>query len=151
MKKTLILGIIIIVLLISFTGCDKENGDNNIKSPDNGMVAIIIQNFTSSGLSFVIENNTEYEYTYGSFYTLYTRKDDIWEAVEPIIENWEFDNILYELASNTKTELFIVDWLWLYGEIPQGDYRFQKAIYFVQSPTNTTLNRLILEENFFIP
>jgi len=91
-----------------------------------GAITMNIQDVTPNGLSFTIKNTTLKEYTYGEPYRLYIFKDDSWEPVEPVIENYGFFMIAYNIAPCAKTDLTFVDWTWLYGELTTGDYKFQK-------------------------
>jgi hypothetical protein len=62
--------IIILVFIFVVAGC---SGDEKITENDKETIEdilIIIQDVTSGGLSFIIENNTDKEYTYGEEYTL---------------------------------------------------------------------------------
>jgi hypothetical protein len=112
-------------------------------------VVMSIQNVTPSGLSFAFENTAKKEYTYGESYKLYILKNDSWTPVEPVIENGAFIAIGYRLAPNTKTDMIDVNWKWLYGEIADGQYKFQKDILFTRSPGDNDI--YVLEQEFSIP
>jgi hypothetical protein len=89
-------------------------------------VVMSIQDVTPNGLSYAIKNNTLKWYTYGEPYELYILKGDSWERVEPIIDNGGFFSVAYSIAPCFKTNMTSVGWTLLYGELPAGDYKFQK-------------------------
>ena len=116
---------------------------------DNAEIELTIHDVTPSGLSFVLTNNTENEYTYGSDFSLYIRKNGVWKPVNPIIENWGFTAIGYGLLPESQTEMIAVNWSWLYGEIPSGTYKFQKKVLFTRSPGD--FDEFAIEKEFSIP
>ena len=88
---------------------------------------------TPSGVTVTLKNVTDTEYTYGESYTVQRKTDNGWVDVEPVIENYGFDDIAYMLPA-TESEEIIVDWEWLYGTLPAGDYRMVKEALFVRFP-----------------
>jgi len=141
MKKMFVSGLTVLILLVSLVGCDNSNDPP-------GSVAMVIQDVSPSGLSFSFENSTENEYLYGSHFVLYTFKNNSWERVEPIIENWGFTDEAYNILPNSTTDNTAVDWEWLFGELPSGEYKFQKEILFVRSPGD--FDRFIVNAEFSI-
>ena len=95
-------------------------------------VSMIIHSVTPTGIALRFENNTTNAYAYGEAFALYVRDIGEWKPVEPIIEKWGFNAIGYILeplsVSNTKT----IDWEWLFGELPPGDYRIRKDVLYVR-------------------
>ena len=65
-------------------------------------VTMFVHDITPSGLSFFFENTSERKYIYSPHYTLYIRRDNAWELVEPIIDNWGFHDIAYSILHNPK-------------------------------------------------
>jgi len=112
-------------------------------------VKMIIENVDLSGISFIIENTSEREYTYGEAYTLYVQKNNSWVPVEPTIENWGFNSIGYIVLPQSKTDVILIDWKWLYGELADGEYKFQKEILFKRDPGD--LDKYVLECEFTLP
>ena len=86
-----------------------------------------------TGATFVLNNLTNNEYTFGDPYTLQRKTNGGWEDIEIIIENYGFDSIGHMLPAKENKEVF-VDWEWLYGELSPGDYRIYKDALFVRSP-----------------
>ena len=86
-----------------------------------------------TGATFVLNNLTNNEYTFGDPYTLQRKTNGGWEDIEIIIENYGFDSIGHMLPAKENKEVF-VDWEWLYGELSPGDYRIYKDALFARSP-----------------
>ena len=53
------------------------------------------------------------------------------------------------LAPLQRTGATAVDWQWVFGKLPDGDYRFQKTILFIRSPGD--YDSFVLEQEFSIP
>ena len=88
---------------------------------------------TPSGANVVLRNFTKNKYTYGDHYNVQRRVNDIWTDVEPVIDNYAFNDIGYSLVAQ-GTEEIKIDWEWLYGKLPVGDYRIIKQALFIRSP-----------------
>jgi len=88
---------------------------------------------TPSGVTVTLKNVTDTEYTYGESYTVQRKTDNGWIDVEPVIENYGFNSIGYMLPAMGSEEL-IIDWEWLYGKLPAGNYRIAKEALFFRSP-----------------
>lgn len=108
----------------------------NVNKTDNTItdISLVLQTFGNKGLTFILNNETNKEYTYGEDYKLLYFKNDYWVNVPYIIENWGFNTIGYSLKPNSITDKIVVDWVWLYGKLPDGKYKFKKSILFVKSP-----------------
>ena len=109
-------------------------------------IEMIIESVTQNGLSFFFENATEHEYTYGENYSLFVNNNHSWEPVPYITENATFKGIGYMINPNSKTDLTSVDWTWLYGELPSGEYKIQKTILFIRSPGD--FDEYVIEQPF---
>lgn len=88
---------------------------------------------TPSGVTVTLKNVTETEYTYGESFTVQRKTDNGWIDVEPILDNYAFNDIGYLLPAMGSKEV-IVDWEWRYGKLPAGDYRIAKEALFVRAP-----------------
>ena len=102
-----------------------------------------------NGVYVTLENKTGNEFTYGSDFVLYVYENDSWEVVQPIIDNWGFDDIGYIIAPQSKSDEIFIDWSWLYGELPGGDYKIHKEVLLVRSSGD--FDRYLLEAGFSIP
>ena len=167
MKRSVMLGLTMLFLFI-LGGCDGYTGgltneellalnqyqsanpaDSQVLSAPTGITMNILS-YTASGLSFYFENSTDNEFTYGEDFALYTFVNNAWERVEPTIEGyWSFVSIGYDISANSTTDVRTVDWVWLFGELPSGYYRFQKEILNVRQPGD--FDRFILESDFRLP
>ena len=107
---------------------------------------MFISDITPGGLSFVFANESNEEYLYGSDYAVFVQVNNSWIPVEPIIDNWGFNDEGYPLMPQSKTTVTTVDWRWLYGELTSGTYKFQKSMLFVREPGN--FEKYILEKEF---
>lgn len=90
-------------------------------------ISLILQSFSPNGATFIINNKTDKPYTYGEDYSLQIFKNDIWEAVPYVIDKWGFNSIGYEVPNQSNTDKIAIDWNWLYGELPDGQYRLSKT------------------------
>lgn len=91
-------------------------------------IELAIFDFTSSGLSFTLENATDADVLYGEEYTLSKFKSGEWEKLPLKAENLGFDSIGYGLKVGEQSEKTAIDWVWIYGKLPEGRYRFEKEI-----------------------
>lgn len=95
---------------------------------------ISVQSATPQGISFVISNPEDRTFIYGEDYRLNVLVDNAWVAVAPIIDNWGFTSIGYDLFPQSTTDIIHVNWEWLFGELPSGFYEFSKEIIYLRSP-----------------
>ena len=124
------------------------DADDRVALETDSGVKMIIESVTTNGLSFFFDNTTENEYTYGENYSLWVNSNHSWEPVPYIIENAAFHCIGYTMNPNSKTDLTSIDWTWLYGELPSGEYRLQKTILFIRSPGD--FDEYVIEQDFFL-
>jgi hypothetical protein len=52
----------------------------------------------------------------------------------PIIDYWGFRDVAFYIPPQAKTEIREIDWQWWLGELPPGEYRFQKSIMLWRNP-----------------
>ena len=85
---------------------------------------------SSSGLTLVFWNDSDYEYDFGNDYGLKKESDDgNWYSVPYIIEgNPGILTIAYGVGPDHSHE-WTVDWEWLYGKLEPGHYKIIKGIY----------------------
>lgn len=105
-----------------------ENGNTPLEEPALAdPISLNLIEYSSKGATFTIGNQTDEIYTYGEEYTLKVLKEYTWEAVPYIIEDWGFNSIGYELIGQSESDKITIDWIWLYGEIPDGTYKITKG------------------------
>lgn len=121
MKK--IVGFVLIIFLL-ITGCynNKETKLSNIKN-----VSINITNVSSSGATVVIKDTNKNPYKYEEWYEIETKINNKWVKVNPVIKDYGFNLVEYNVNENNEVE-FIIDWEWLYGKLEPGNYRLLKHI-----------------------
>ena len=130
-------------------GFRANQSDTQVVSAPAG-ITMNISSYTASGLSFYFENLTEREFTYCSRFALYALINNEWERVEPTIEgHWAFMGFGYRIPPNSATDERTVDWEWLFGELPSGDYRFQKELLYIRQPGD--IDRIFKESAFALP
>ena len=88
-------------------------------------VSITISDISLTGATITIKDTNKNPYTYGQWYKLEKQVNGIWYEVKPIIDNYAFNDIGYIPNENNEVK-FVIDWEWLYGELPQGSYRILK-------------------------
>lgn len=131
----------------NFKSIDDLWKSENVSEPDNTITdfSLVLQTFGNKGLTFIINNETNRVFTYGEDYKLLYLKNDSWVNLPYIIEKWGFNNISYSIVPNSITNKIAVDWVWLYGELPDGLYKFEKTV-----KSSGDNNNYIVSEEFEI-
>ena len=80
-----------------------------------------------TGLTFILENKSDRECLYGSDFWVEKKINDAWYRVPPVITNYGFTAIGYTLSPGKKKSSE-VQWEWLFGSLPAGEYRFVKSV-----------------------
>ena len=81
---------------------------------------------TSKGATFIIQNNTEEEYSYGEPYVLEKFEKNNWVEMKTLDgEPLSWNAILYRLKPKEEREIPI-DWSIGYGKLERGTYRISK-------------------------
>jgi hypothetical protein len=122
----------------------------DILSPntDSGVDMIVNSVVSPKSIYITLDNKSDKKYTYGSDFALYVYKNDSWEEVQPIIDSWGFNEEGYYLLPHSETEEIFIDWSWLYGELPDGDYLIRKSLLLVRNPGD--VDKYLLESEFSI-
>ena len=89
-------------------------------------VSVELLDVTPTSATIGILDTSDKEVLYGEDYSLQVFKDNDWEAVPYVIENWWFHSIGYSPQKNIRTE-WEADWEWLYGKLEPGQYRMVKS------------------------
>lgn len=98
---------------------------------------------TEGEVEFV--NTTDTEYIYGEYYDIQVQKDGVWYSLQYAVDgNVAFNAVGYNAAAGT-TSVWQVNWEWLYGELPAGQYRIVKDILDVREPGDYTKYYLAAE------
>ncbi|WPK11202.1 immunoglobulin-like domain-containing protein [Lysinibacillus louembei] len=133
MKK---LFLIVTAIYLALAGCSQKQKDSTeeptkfeaINNLD-GVTMIAKEGAVSAtGLTVILENNSDKEITYGADFLLEKKIKGKWYQVPFAIGgNHAFTDIGYSLASFNVREVEI-DWGWLYGSLDHGEYRIAKEI-----------------------
>ncbi|MDE5414257.1 immunoglobulin-like domain-containing protein [Alkalihalobacterium chitinilyticum] len=93
-------------------------------------VTMIVEDGTvsSTGLTVIVENNSDKQCIYGEYFLLEKKIEGRWYQVPVALDGeYGFNDIGYDLDSSDVRE-WAVDWDWLYGSVDPGDYRIVKDI-----------------------
>lgn len=90
-------------------------------------VSIDIYDISTTGATIVIKDTNKEPYVYGSWYKLEKEVDEKWYDVEPLIDNYGFNEMGYEVDKNNEVK-FVMNWEKLYGELSFGSYRILKKV-----------------------
>ena len=101
-----------------------------IQDKRNWGITLSAEDVTATGMTLVC---TQFggaptgELQTGSEYKLYILKAGSWIEVSTVIKEYGWDAVAYMIPSNESRE-FEINWEWLYGELPAGNYRIGKEI-----------------------
>jgi len=109
-----------------------ENGEwvrSNVVQVETGLkgVSAEIYNISETGATIVITDTNEPSYTYGSWYKIEKELDGEWKELKTIIDDYGFTSIAYLPDINNELK-FEINWEWLYGRLPRGNYRIVKEV-----------------------
>ena len=81
---------------------------------------------TPAGAAVTLRNHTDRGFVYGNPYSIQRKSDGGWDDVKPINDPIFTTVGLLLPGHGSRSES--VDWTWLYGELPPGDYRLVKSV-----------------------
>jgi len=90
-------------------------------------VSVSISDISLTGATIIIKDTNKDPYTQGEWYKIEKQINEKWYEVETIIENYGFNSIGYLPDENNEVK-HVIDWEWLYGELPLGSYRILKEV-----------------------
>lgn len=118
---------LLLSLFFAGTGCAKEETPppESASLPEGVTISVDADSVTPEGASFLLLQTTDLDIQYGEAYALQTLTDGAWTDVPTILAegDYGFHCIAYLLPKDTPQTL-TVNWEWLYGSLPAGDYRF---------------------------
>ncbi len=131
MKKALFLFTVALTLCV-LCSCGETIEDSG-KKPGTTYVSMSIQDrtLTKEGVTLILKNDSEDEYTYGEAYEVQKKEDGTWVEIPTVIENYGFQSIGYILGGKQEKEVPI-NWKWLYGELEAGEYRIVKDALYIR-------------------
>lgn len=95
--------------------------------PEGLSFSVVPGSITPKGASFRLWHNTNAQIEYGSDFALQKLVDGKWCDLPFAIENGAFTMEAYNLPKGEPRTLEI-QWGWLYGELPPGEYRMVKNV-----------------------
>ena len=105
-----------------------EQVESNYKPTEVENVSATISNISLTGATIIIKDTGITKYAYGDWYKLEKEIDGKWYELNTKIENYGFNSIGYNVDENNDVK-FVIDWKWLYGELPLGNYRIIKEAH----------------------
>ncbi len=133
-KKTylfIVLIFVIVYVLFAVSNIRDKSNDNLDDGSFQGVCMNVIENsITSKGCEVIIQNDTDVNVYYGTYFSIESRQNGEWitcsftNGVTPV---WE--DVEYLLQRGEKKEETIV-WKYVYGSLGAGEYRVVKKIYF---------------------
>ena len=133
--KRFIIFTLVLTFLITLTSCgaDTHEGPQSSESvPNKWGVTLSCENVTPKGLTIVCrqsggENVSKLDT--GTYYVIQKYENDTWTDLEYLPQ--EYDVVWTSIAlliQKEGTTTWDVDWEWLYGMLPAGEYRIGKEI-----------------------
>ena len=92
-------------------------------------ITLSVENVTSSGLTLICTQSggePTGELDTGSDYHLLVLENDTWKDVPTVIEEYGWTSEAYIIPMGGSRE-FEINWEWLYGKLPAGNYRIVKG------------------------
>ena len=133
MKKSIKIAIIVIGSLLIALGImilvtkfdSKEISVNVYATSEVENVSVTISDISLSGATITIKDTNEDKYTYGEWYVIEKEENGKLYNLPTKVKEYGFNDIGYEVDENNEVK-FVIDWEWLYGKLPQGNYRIIK-------------------------
>ena len=99
----------------------------------------------SGDLEFV--NQSDKDLQYGEWFDIQRRVDGEWYSLSYVIEDLAFHQVAYLLPKG-ETSVNNVNWVWMYGELPPGEYRIVTEVMDYRAPGD--FDKYYLAEEFEI-
>ena len=133
MKKKVIIGIVVLVLVFGFYVYYIYNIKGNFLEANNkdvlDKVSMTIKEGTLTSATIVIKNTSNKELTSGEWFRIDKLEENgEWKKVKSINNNYAFNAIAWVINPRGEFE-DKVDWSKLYGELKKGHYRIVKEVY----------------------
>ena len=133
MKKLTIMFLILVMVL---AGCAKESAYQPTGAAN---VTMTLSDVTPTGAVVTIQDDNTDPFVYGEWFVIEREKDGGWYEVRTKISDYGFNEIGW-LTDDQGGLTMTVDWEWLYGKLPAGQYRILK-----QAGTQTISAEFIIE------
>lgn len=131
MKKAVLMVLLCGFIFLGMFGCNKYESSSKEASSytvtDVENVDAAIYNVSPVSADVIIKDTNDSPYTYGEWYKIEKEENGKWYDVETVIDEYGFNSIGYLVNENNEVK-FDMNWEWLYGELPQGNYRILKEV-----------------------
>ncbi|MBE6153904.1 MAG: hypothetical protein E7166_06755 [Firmicutes bacterium] len=104
-----------------------EQVESNYKLTEIENVSANIYDISLTGATIIIKDTNEKPYIQGEWYKIEKQVDGKWYEVKTLLDNYGFNSIGYLPDENNEVK-HVIDWEWLYGELPLGSYRILKEV-----------------------
>ena len=128
--------VMFLVLMALLAGCARESA-YRITGAEN--VTMAVSDVMPTGAAVTIQDNNPEPFVYGEWFQIEREKDGVWYEVKTKITDYGFNEIGW-LTDDQGGLTMTVDWEWLYGKLPAGQYRILK-----QAGTQTISTEFIIE------
>lgn len=104
-----------------------EQIESNYKPTEVENVSADIYDISLTGATIVIKDTNKIQNTYTDWYVLEKKENGKWYQLDTKKEDYGFNDMAYLPNENNEVK-FVIDWEWLYGELPLGSYRILKKV-----------------------
>lgn len=115
-------------------------------------VSTTISDISLTGATITIKDTNESKYLYEEWYVIEKEIDGKMYSIPTKVKDYGFNSKGYTVDENNEVK-FVIDWEWLYGELPQGSYRIIKKSHdkYISIPFSiaTTSNEKTIKLNLF--
>lgn len=101
--------------------------ESNYKPTEIENVSANIYDISLTGATIVVKDTNKKQNTYTDWYVIEKEENGKWYQLDTIIEDYGFNEMAYLPNENSEVK-FVIDWEWLYGELPLGSYRILKKL-----------------------
>ncbi len=108
---------------------DNEEFDPLVEQTVKEDINLIIKDFSPSGATFYLSSLEQIDYNFNDIYKVEIFEDNVWKEAPFYVEYTPSDDPLHTVKSNEISEEFTINWEWLYGKLPDGDYRLVKTVF----------------------
>lgn len=134
MKRRLIATVVLIISVL-FVACENKNDTKDWEPTPHELVndfkgvSMVVKedSVTPTGLTIVFENNSDEQGIYSDDFLLEKKINNDWYQVPPLMDEYGFNDIGYDLLPSEKEEL-VIEWSWLYGSLDPSEYRIIKTV-----------------------
>ncbi|MBM7577834.1 immunoglobulin-like domain-containing protein [Jeotgalibacillus terrae] len=135
MKSHVISGILTFILLL--TGCSSSGAEETDWEPTDAeevnnftgvSMSVIEESVSKTGVTVLIENDSDKKVLYGASYVLEKKINDDWYQVPITLEeNYGFEDVGYTVLPDAADE-WKTSWSGIYDTLESGEYRIVKDV-----------------------